>query len=112
MRKISEVLRQRLDLKLPYREIAQSLNISQSTACEYVSMAKLAGISWPLPEGITEQELYEKLFLPVEKSIIERPLPDWEWVHRERRKKGVTLLLLWREYRDIHSNGLGYTQFC
>jgi transposase len=89
MRKISEVLRQRLDLKLPNREISQSLNISQSTVYDYISMAKLAGISWPLPA-----------------------LPDWELVHQEMHIKGVTLLLLWREYREVHSNGLGYNRFC
>jgi len=112
MRKISEVLRQRLDLKRPHREIAQSLNIGTGTVHNYLWRAKSAGISWPLPEGMSEQELYNKLFLPAEKSAAPRPLPDWEQVHKERRKKGVTLLLLWREYREVHPNGLGHSQFC
>lgn len=112
MRKISEVFRQRYELKLSYRDIAKSLNISISTIYDYLARAKAAGISWPLPEGISEQELYDKLFLPVAPSSLQRPLPDWENVHRELRKKGMTLRLLWREYRDIHPDGLGYTQFC
>lgn len=112
MRKISEVFRQRFELNLGYRDIAKSLNISISTVYDYLTRAKMAGISWPLPEGITEDELYNKLFLPVTKPSKERPLPEWEIVHRELRKKGMTLRLLWREYRDTHSDGLGYTQFC
>jgi transposase len=112
MRKISEIFRQRYELKRSYRDIANSLNISKSTLSHYLAHAKVAGISWPLPEGITEQELYDKLFLPVTQPTTQRPLPEWEVVHRELRKKGMTLRLLWREYRDIHPDGLGYTQFC
>jgi len=112
MRKISEIFRQRFELRRSYGDIANSLNISKSTICHYLAHAKAAGISWPLPEGITEQELYDKLFLPVLQSTTQRPLPEWEVIHSELRKKGMTLRLLWREYRDIHADGLGYTQFC
>ena len=56
-------------------------------------------------------DLYDKLFIPVPQTT-QKPLPEWEEVHRELRKKGMTLRLLWREYRDIHVNGIGYTQFC
>ena len=112
MRKISEVFRQRYGLSHSYRDIAQSLNISKSTVYDYLARAKIAGISWPFSEEITEQELYDKLFLPVSQTAIQRPLPEWEEIHRELRKKGMTLRLLWREYRDIHPDGLAYSQFC
>ena len=112
MRKISELLRQKYELECSYRSIARSLNISISTVAEYIARAKAAGISWPLPEGMTEENLYSKLFLPVNNNVVKRTRPDWEWVHKELRRKGVTLLLLWREYRAIHSDGIGYTRFC
>lgn len=112
MRKISEVFRQRHELKRSYREIARSLNISTSTITDYLSRGRMAGITWPLPEGLTEQQLYDMLFLPVKASRAERPRPDWEQIHREIRKKGMTLRLLWREYRDQHLLGYGYSQFC
>jgi len=41
-----------------------------------------------------------------------RPAPDWEYIYKELRKKGVTLQLLWREYREQHPDGFGYSQFC
>lgn len=111
MRKISEVLRQRYELNSGYRDIARSLNLGIGTVAKYVAKAQLAGITWPLPEGITEEILYSKLFLPAEKNV-KRVRPNWEIVHQELRKKGVTLLLLWREYRAVHSSGLSYSQFC
>jgi len=114
MRKISEVFRHRFELKRSYREVAQSLNISISTVSDYLARARIAGISWPLPGGLTEQALYDRLFLPVGKSNAktDRQHPDWELVHRELRKKGMTLRLLWREYREHRPRGLGYSQFC
>ncbi len=112
MRKISEILRQRYDLKLTYRDIARSQNISISTVSDYLWRAKAAGIKEKLPPDITEEELYNRLFLPVEPTISQRSLPNWEKVHQELRRKGMTLRLLWREYRDQYADGLGYTQFC
>jgi len=112
MRKISEILRQRYDLKLSYREIARSQHVSTSTVSEYLWRAKLAGINGRLPDGITEQELYNLLYLPVEQTVTKRTQPDWDMIHQELRRKGMTLRLLWREYRDQYADGLGYTQYC
>lgn len=111
MRKISEVLRQRYELKRSYRDIARSLAIGITTVFEYLARAKAAGISWPLGD-MSEEELRGTLFLPSQNASKKRPLPDCEWVYKELRKKGVTLQLLWREYRDSHSGGLSYSQFC
>jgi transposase len=111
MRKISEILRQRHELKRSYREIGNSLNISISTITKYLALAKAAGLTWPLPP-MSEESLVEKLFLPVKENVATKRAPDWEWAHHELRKKGVTLLLLWREYRDIYPDGYGYTSFC
>jgi len=112
MRKMTEIFRQRFDLHYSYRDIARSLNISLSTVSDYMARAKSSGLSWPLPIGMTEQALYEKLFLPVEPKTESRPLPDTPLIHQELRKKGVTKRLLWLEYRATHPTGLAYTQFC
>jgi len=65
MRKISEVLRLRFDLNCSHRNIARALNISASTVAEYLGRAKIACIGWPLPENMSEEVLYNRLFLPV-----------------------------------------------
>ena len=112
MRKISEILRQRFEFKLSYREIARSLNIGITTVGDYLARAKMAEIFWPLPDNMSEEDLYNKLFLPASNKKKIKPEADWEWVYKELRKKGVTLRLLWREYRDIHATGFSYSQFC
>ena len=39
-------------------------------------------------------------------------VPDWPTIHREYKLKGVTLLLLWEEYKAAHPDGIQYSQFC
>ena len=49
---------------------------------------------------------------PAAVSARDRALPDWGVLHQERKKPGVTLALLWMEYRAVHPSGLAYSQFC
>jgi len=111
MRKISEILRQRFALNRSFRDIAHSLNISISTASCYARAAKKHRLSWPLPEEMTDEALYRLLF-PKEATQEKKSLPDWGLIQQELRKKGVTLQLLWREYKDSNPEGVGYTRFC
>ncbi len=75
--------------------------------------ASAGGFSWPLPEGPDDAALEAALFPPPPPSRVPRPEPNWEQVHRElQRHKGVTLQLLWLEYRAAHPNGYGYSWFC
>jgi transposase len=112
MRKIIEVLRHHYELGHTNRTIGQSLNISPGSVSHYLNRAKAAGISWPISPEMTEEKLYEHLFLPSIRQGKNRPLPDWAKVHQDYRKKGVTLLLLWRDYREVYADGLAYSQFC
>ena len=111
MRKIREVLRLRAD-GLSQRAIAQSCGIAHSTVGEYLRRAGRAGLSWPLPDELDEDALYKKLFArPARSGPGKLPQPDWKKVHLELRRKGVTLRLLWVEYREAHPDGYGYSRF-
>ena len=113
MRKMREVLRLKWECGLSNRAIARSCSISHSTVGEYVRRAEEAGLSWPLPSDLGEDELFERLFpKPADGGSRVISCPDWEWVHAELRKKSVTLRLLWVEYREEHPSGYGYSQFC
>lgn len=113
MRNVREVLRLRWEQGLSHRQIVASCRIGQGTVVEYLRRAAAAGLTWPLPEGLTDAELDRKLFPPpVAIPPEERPLPDWAEVHRELRKKGVTLLLLWEEYRAGNPQAFRYSWFC
>jgi hypothetical protein len=64
MRKIKEVLRLKYHGALSRRQIAQICQVSRSTVADYLYRAEKAGMSWPLPEGLTDAELEQKLFPP------------------------------------------------
>ena len=113
MRRIREVLRLKHELRRSHREIAGSLGIANSTVSDYTRRASAAGLSWPLPEGLDDAALEAALFPPSPPSGVRRPVPDWDRVHRElQRHKGVTLELLWLEYREVHPDGYQYSWFC
>ena len=113
MRKIEEVLRLKYEAGLSHRAIARCCSVSPSTVSEYVTHAKAAGLSWPLPEEVNDEQLNELLF-PKRASSSEGsiPQPEWTEIHKELRRKSVTLSLLWVEYRQEHPDGYGYSQFC
>ncbi len=113
VRKIKEVLRLSHEARLGKRQVARSLKISPSTVADYLRRAELAGLGWPLPLGLDDAELERRLFpAPDTRPARVRPLPDWPWVHRELRRPGVTLALLWQEYKAAHPEGLQYSRFC
>ena len=112
MRKIRDVLRLYFTAALSVRAIARSLGTSPSTVGEYLRRAKVAGLSWPVPESVDDAGLERRLFPAPPPSRAERPLPDWSEVHRELRRKSVTLALLWQEYKESHPEGLQYSWFC
>jgi transposase len=113
MRKIRELLRLRLENRLPQRAIAESLGLSQGAISTYLSRARAAGIGWPIPEELDDARLEALLFPPPRGTPADqRPMPDWAWVHRELRCPNVTLALLWEEYRAGAPDGFGYSWFC
>lgn len=115
MRKIREALRLRHSAQLSYQQIADSLQISISTAHCYINIAQAAGLSWPLPEEMDDAALEQRLF-PRDSSAKNIPPllePDFAAIHRELQRKGVTLQLLWEEYRDgARTAAYSYAQFC
>jgi transposase len=112
MRKIREVLRLKLALKLSDRQIAKSAKLSRSTINGYIGRAEAAGLSWPLPEDLDDEALETKLYpKSVGVDYSSRSIPDWEDIHKERKRKGLTLFLLWQEYKLEHINGLAYSSY-
>ena len=105
MRKIYDVLRLHAG-GLSKRRIAVSLNIGRTAVADYIDRARRAGVGWPLPEGVSDDDL-ERLLFPPPRAVSpgRRPLPDWPVLHRELKRPGVTLSLLWEEYRAVHPNG-------
>jgi transposase len=113
MRQVREVLRLKWACGLSDRTIAQSLRISRPPVAEYVRRAPAAGLSWPLPDSLDEATLERRLLATTHNPpVLRYPPPDWPHVHRELRRKGVTLFLLWQEYKAATPEGVQYSQFC
>jgi transposase len=113
MRKIKDVLRLRA-AGYSARRIADSLGLGRTSARNYLERAEKAGLSWPdvadLDEDALEHRLFGRETRPEGHRFVE---PDWAEVNQELKRPGVTLLLLWEEYRARHpSDGYAYSAYC
>ncbi len=111
MRKIREVLRLKYEQGLSNRDIANACRSGKSTIGEYLQRAKAAGLSWSIAKELDDEVLEKMLFPAPVKDHKSRPRPDWDWVHKELKRKGVTLQLLWQEYLASHPEGYQYGWF-
>lgn len=108
MLKAREILRLK-KAGLSLRDIAKSCSCGKTTVSEVLERAEKANIKWPL--DLNDKKLMSLLYPPIEKppAVLE---PDMEYVFYEMKKKGLTLMLLWEEYKEKYPHGLMYTQFC
>ena len=112
MRRVREILRLKWELGLSVRRIARSSGLSHPTVLRYIERAEGCGLSWPLPAELDDAELERRLFPPPPAPSVPRPQPDWLAVNREMKRKGMTLLVLWDEYKAAHPDGYEYATFC
>lgn len=114
MRHIKDILRLKLEAKLSHRQIARSLGIGVGTVSIYGKKAVEVGLTWPLPEGLSDNALECLLFPEAKKHARHgRVMPDCASIHNELKNKGVTKQLLWEEYKQIHGDaGYQYSQYC
>jgi len=113
VRKFKEVLRLHYEKGFSTREIAKSLGIGRSTAHDYLYRAQRAGLNWPLSPELDETSLEYRLYPPTPCVAQERrQMPSMEYLHQELKKKGVTLQLLWHEYKAVNPDGYQYSRFC
>jgi transposase len=112
MRRIREVLRLKHECELSYAQIAQALRISKGTVANYLSLAEAAGISHSVALGLDDATLLGQLY-PQRYVYRQFAVPDFAQVHRELKRKGVTLQLLWEEYQEA-AQGVAYSRsrFC
>jgi transposase len=113
MRKIKDILRLIWACQLSHRQVAVRCAVARSTVAETLRRAEAAGLTWPLPDELTDADLEARLYPATPVLVLpERPVPDWATVHQELARPGVTLMLLWQEYRATHPDGYQYSRFC
>jgi len=113
MRTLKEIFRLKYETGLSHRQIARRCGIGHPTVGEYMRRLEAAGLDWAQASAMDETALEAKLFPPPPSpSAGRRAEPDWAEVHRELKRKGVTLMLLWQEYKAAYPDGFQYTWFC
>jgi transposase len=110
MKKVKEVARLYLEMNLGVRPIARACNISTSTASVYVERLKGLQATYKEISEMDEDTLLGLIF-PKEEKVSGKPLPDFNCLHGELKKKGVTLQLLHEEYKRDNPDGYERTQF-
>ncbi len=112
MRKIHEACRLRLKMGLGVNQIAGACNISTSTASAYVNKIEESKLSYEELSALDEDAVYKLLFPEVaETPVSDKETPDFEYLTKELKKKGVTLQLLYEEYRRDHPDGYSRSRF-
>jgi transposase len=114
MRQVREIIRLMLSAQVPTREIARRLGLAPSTVRETLKRFEASGQCWPLPEGTSDGELEVALYVNRRSKRGHRRCaePDWPAIHRELKRKHVTLLILWDEYIAANPGGYSYSRFC
>lgn len=112
MRAIKEICRLHFNFDISIRSIARACNISSSTAHIYITRIKESEITYDELLKMSDDEL--RYFFTPEKdtvSISDKKTLDYEYLNTQLKKKGVTLQLLFEEYREANPDGYGRSQF-
>jgi transposase len=115
MKKIREVIRLKMSTELSERQIARALNISRPVVAKYWRGFQDSGLKPEQIDAMADSELVQRLEPQprLEKSTKYRELTQYfPYFVKELKRKGVTLHLLWEEYRQKHPEGYQYSQFC
>ena len=100
MRRLRELLRLKYEAGFSHRAIAQACAVGLGTVSEYLARATAAGVVWPLPDDLDDAALESRLFArPADPARLDQARPEWPHLHQELKRPGVTLQLIWLEYR-------------
>lgn len=114
MKKIRDIIRLSQNPDLSRRQIAKILGVSRPVIDKYLSDLKTSGLAYSQVEAMSDSELLSQFEKKEEdqdiryKTLMER-FPRYV---KELKRTGVTLRLLWEEYRKDHPEGYQYSQFC
>jgi transposase len=115
MEKIRQIIRYSITTEMSERQIARALNVSRTVVSKYAGAFKTSGLSLEELEGMADSELVSRLEGKDKtgKSVRYNELYErFPSFLKKLRKKGVTLQLLWEDYRRECSGGYEYSQFC
>jgi hypothetical protein len=112
MRHVRDVMRLKA-AGVPIREIARRVGAAPSTVRLTIRRLEGAGLTWPLADDVTDAVLEAKLFAGAgtKQGHRRHAEPDWAAVHRELKRKHVTLSIIWEEYIAVQPDGYRYSRY-
>lgn len=111
MKRIQEALLLWREKGLNQSQIAAVLGLARSSVQNYMQRFEQCGLSLQELRELSPAALEKHLFVK-KAGPVSRPLPDFQQIHHELSRPGVTRRLLWEEYRESTPEALGFTQFC
>lgn len=113
MKSIKEIINLHVNSGVSIRKISWSLLLPRSTISDYIGRYKASGLCLKDIQSLGDDVLYMRLYPERRKAIDPiKTIPDHAYIHQELKRRGVTRMLLWEEYREQHPAGYGYSQFC
>ena len=109
MRKAKEILRLHYEQGFSNRAIARACNISPTTVNEYLN--KVAALEFSTVSAMDDESLGRILYPEKAQKGSSKQMPDMDYLHKELKRKGVTLQLLWEEYKSTNPEGYNRSQF-
>ena len=101
------------DSGLSMRQVGAALGVSKTTVSEIAMFARDAGVDWPLASRLSDDELQARLYPPPRPRSTTRLEPEYAALHQELKRPGVTLQLLWEEYRSsAGQQAYRYSAYC
>lgn len=110
MRTVREILRLHFEHNLGLRAIGRACAVSPTTAGEYIDGVTRSGKDWA-ELSVLDDDTLKGILRPKEEPSSRKPLPDFAYLREEMKRKGVTLTLLWEEYRAVNPEGYSRSQF-
>lgn len=115
MNKIREVIRLHTESGLTNRQISRALNVSRPVISQYLISFKMSGLTYESIKLMKDDTLAETLLMGVNRKESEKYrilFSRFEDYAKELKKTGVTLQVLWNEYKNTNPSGYSYSQFC
>lgn len=114
MRKVRELLKLKYQENFSARKAAKVIGIGKTAATEYLAGFKASGLEYSSIAGMTDSELLKALSnkKQTENARYCELSKLFSYFEKELKRIGVTLQLLWDEYKVTQTDFYGYSQFC
>jgi transcriptional regulator with XRE-family HTH domain len=88
MLKIKELFRLAIEMNLSARQIAKSLNVSHTVINRYLKRFYKSNLSYESLMKLGDKEIVSALYA-LESKPSRRAVVDWDYIHKEMKRKGV-----------------------